>query len=97
MLTDQRVQPRHPGDPLRQPGPSQPPPRPVLQLHIMVIFSPVVPGQQHISSVRSAQPSIPGSVDEDTSGLMDQCSRQPQQARHPISGLVLLTSSGGTV
>jgi hypothetical protein len=45
------VQPGDPGHPFRQPAPGQPPPRLVLQLHIVVIFRPVVPDQhQHRSA-----------------------------------------------
>jgi hypothetical protein len=46
VLTDHRVQPGDPRDPLRKPGLAQPPTGPVLDLHIVVILSPVISDQQ---------------------------------------------------
>jgi hypothetical protein len=56
LRTDQLVQPGDPGNPLRQPRPCQPATRLVLHLHIMMIFSPVVPDEQHSAS--SLAPSV---------------------------------------
>ena len=46
-----------PGDPrhaLAQPGPPEHPARPVLHLHIMMIFGPVITSEQHCHLPRSA-------------------------------------------
>jgi hypothetical protein len=48
-LADQRVQPGDPGDPLRQPRPGQHLTLLVLQLDIVMIFRPVIAGEQHTS------------------------------------------------
>jgi hypothetical protein len=43
---DQLMEPPDPRHALRQPGPPQHPARPVLHLHIMMIFSPVITSEQ---------------------------------------------------
>jgi hypothetical protein len=48
-LADQRVQPGDPGDPFRQPRPGQHPAPLVLQLDVVMIFSPVIADKQHTS------------------------------------------------
>ena len=95
-LADQRVQAGDPGNPFRQPRPCQHPARLVLQLDVVMIFSPVIAGKQHISL-----PSIPTSVNSAAAGGEHQrpngkCSRR-RRARHPFSGTALLTASEGTV
>ena len=52
-LADQRVQPGDPGDPLRQPRPGQHLALLVLQLDVVMIFSPVIADEQHTSLPRS--------------------------------------------
>jgi len=49
-LADQGMQPGQPVDAFREPGPAQPGTGPVLHLHIMMIFSPIVPDEQHTAS-----------------------------------------------
>ena len=82
---DQLVQPGDAHHPLGQPRPSQPPAGRILQLHVVVVFGPVVAHEQ--------QPDLPSRSDVPapacgrvTGGLMDQCSRPGGRARHPISG-----------
>jgi len=60
-LADQRVQAGDPGDPLRQPRPGQHPALPVLQLDAVMIFRPVIPGEQHTSLPRSVTSVTSGS------------------------------------
>ena len=81
---DQRVQLRHPRQALRQPPPRQPPPIPGDDPHIMMIFSPVITGEQHPAS--SLATGTAGSAEETTSDLMAKCSPAKPRARHPISG-----------
>ncbi len=50
VLADQLVQPGDPGDPLGQPPGGQLAALLVLDLHIVVILSPVIPDEQHLSS-----------------------------------------------
>ena len=57
MLPDQLMQPGNPGHSFRQTSPPQPSTRLILDLHIMVIFSPVIPNEQHTSSPRVANRS----------------------------------------
>jgi hypothetical protein len=90
--TDQLVQPGDPRHALRQPRPGQPPARLILQLHAVVIPGPAIPRKQHVTSQRPAPVPV-SSAEENTRGLTDQCSRH-RRARHPISGPVLLASSG---
>ena len=95
-LADQRVQPGDPGDPFRQPRPGQHPAPLVLQLDVVMI-SPVIADKQHTSLPRSIHLQSPARQrEENTNGLMEQCSRQ-RRARHPFSGTALLTAGKGTV
>jgi hypothetical protein len=62
MLGDERVQPGDALQPFRQPGPCQPPPVLVLELHIMVVLSPVISDKQHpqqLLRIRPAQSQHP--------------------------------------
>jgi hypothetical protein len=54
LLTDHRVQPRHPGHPLGQPGLRQPPPPGIHHLHVMVRLGPVIPHEKQ----RLSPPSL---------------------------------------
>ena len=47
MISDQRVQPRDPGDPLRQPATNQPAPGLVDDLDVVMGLSPVITDEQH--------------------------------------------------
>jgi hypothetical protein len=62
--SDQRMQIRHSCDTFRKTTPRQPPAGLVHHLHIMVIFSTVIPHEQH---QRSLPPSV--SLEEDHSDL----------------------------
>ena len=50
VLSDQPVQPGHPGRTLRQPPPCQHPARSIHQLHVVMVLSPVIPHEQRINS-----------------------------------------------
>jgi len=83
-LGDQRVQPGHPHDALRQAGPRQHPAATIHYLDIVMGLSPVIPDEQphpisRSPADRSQQPSR-----RTISDLMNQCSRT-ERARHPIS------------
>jgi hypothetical protein len=74
LLTDHRVQPGHPGHPLRQPHLGQPPPRGVHQLHIMMGLGPVIPHEhQHALLILIDHPCTASG--RTISDLMNQCSR----------------------
>jgi hypothetical protein len=47
MLTDQRMQPRDPFQPFRQPRPGQPAPPIISDLDVMVVLRPVITSKQH--------------------------------------------------
>jgi hypothetical protein len=57
ILGDERVQPGDALQPFRQPGPGQPPATLILELHIVVVLSPVVSDKQHPQQLLPRQPS----------------------------------------
>jgi hypothetical protein len=97
QLTDDRVQPGHPGHALGQPGLGQAAAGGVHHLHIVVVFGPVVSHQQSQRSSRSRYRSPCAACGRTISDLIKQCSRPRGRARHPISDQLSRPTGRGTV
>ena len=92
MLSDQLVQRRDPGQPLRQPPPGQHPAGLVFDLDVVMGLGPVITDEQHPRLLAHVDQQ-PRATEKTCYDLMDQCS----PARHPTSTTGLLTNRRGTI